>query len=471
MANEKFDELKKKLFSDNKNGWIISDDTQKKDIFSFAEEYKAFLNSCKTERECVSWFEEKAKSNGFKDFSEFEKLTTGDKVIVKNTDKSVLFAVIGTAPIENGTDIVAAHIDSPRLDTKPNPLYEDTSVAYFKTHYYGGIKKYQWLTIPLAIHGTIVKRNGEKIKIVIGEEDNEPVFCVADLLPHLAQSQMSKTGSKLVEGERLNVILGTYPIADDVSDGVKLNIMNFLNQKYGITEKDFVSADIEIVPAYKAKDVGLDRSLIGAYGQDDRVCAYTAFMGILNCKNPERTAICHLVDKEEIGSTDSTGMQSVFFENTIAEFCNKSVDSYSDIILRHTLSNSKCLSADVTAAFDPNFAEVCEKNNSSYLNKGVAFMKYSGSRGKAGTSEAQAEFVAEIANLMDNNDVLWQTGELGKVDEGGGGTVAQYLAVMNISTIDCGVPLLSMHSPFEVASKVDIYNAFKAYVAFYNQKI
>ena len=470
MADKKFDSLKKELLYDGKDN---ADKLQQKDIkeaFAFAEGYKTFLNACKTERECTKWFVETAEKQGFKSILEYKSLKAGDKVYIKNTEKCVMFLVVGTEDLENGLDIIASHMDSPRLDTKPNPLFEDTNISYFKTHYYGGIKKYQWLTVPLAIHGLVVKPNGEKINIVIGENDSDPVFCIADLLPHLAASQMSKTGSKIIEGEKLNVILGTYSVDEDVADGVKLNVMKLLNDKFGITERDFISADIEIVPAYKAKDVGLDRSLIGSYGQDDRVCAYTSFMALMDVKKPVRTAVCHLVDKEEIGSSDATGMQSVFFENAIAEILYKKNQTSQDISLRRTLSNSKCLSADVTLAYDPNFAEVCEKNNTAYLNNGVCFMKYSGARGKSGTSEAQAEFVAEIIGIMDKNNVLWQTGELGKVDEGGGGTVAQFLAMLNISTIDCGVPLLSMHSPFEISSKADVYSAYKAYNAFYNQK-
>lgn len=470
MCDKKYDDLKKELFYNNEDVWSSIAEENKKEVFAFSDAYKMFLNSCKTERECSSWFINKAKENGFKSICEYEKLKSGDRVFIKNTEKCVMFAIIGKNGIESGSDIVAAHIDAPRLDAKPNPLYEDSSVAYFKTHYYGGIKKYQWLTIPLSIHGTIALKNGETVNLVIGEKEDDPVLCIADLLPHLAQKQMSANASKLVEGEKLNVILGTLPIENGVSEGVKLNILKMLNEQYGITEKDFISADIEIVPAYKAKDVGLDRALVGSYGHDDRVCAYTAFMALMECGVPKRTAICHLVDKEEIGSTDATGMQSVFFENAMAEICYKSVDNYNDIILRHALSNSKCLSADVTAAYDPNFPEVSEKNNSAYLNKGVCFMKYSGARGKSGTSEAQAEFVAEIINLMEENGVVWQISELGKVDEGGGGTVAQFLAMLNIKTIDCGVPLLSMHAPFELAAKADIYSAYKAYSAFYKMK-
>ncbi len=464
-----FETMEKELLAANKCGYEKINDEVKKEIFSFCEEYKEFLNQCKTERECTLWAEEKAIKAGFKAFSEYETLKPGDKFYVKNTDKSIFLAVMGKKPVTEGTNIIAAHIDSPRLDTKPNPLFEDTDAAFFKTHYYGGIKKYQWLTIPLAIHGTIIKENGEKVNIVIGEKESDPVFCISDLLPHLGQAQMEKSASKFVEGEKLNVILGTIPFGDDkTSKKAKLGVMKILNDMYGVKEQDFVRADIEIVPAFKAKDVGLDRSLIGAYGHDDRVCAYTAFMALMTVETPERTVICHLVDKEETGSSDSTGMQSNFLQNMIARMCAKSNENYNDIMLCDALENSKCLSSDVTAAYDPNFAEVFEKNNSAYLNGGVALMKYSGARGKSGTSEASAEFIAEITDMFKKNECIWQIAELGRVDGGGGGTVAQFLAVLGISVIDCGVPVISMHAPYEIVSKFDVYMAYKAYKGFYN---
>lgn len=463
-----FENLEKDLFSDNKNGYEKITEETKKDLFSFCEGYKDFLNECKTERECTLWIEKTAAAAGFKSFSEFESLKPGDKFYVKNTDKSIFLAVMGKKPVTDGTNIIAAHIDSPRLDAKPNPLFEDTGAAYLKTHYYGGIKKYQWLTIPLAIHGVVYKEDGQKVDIVIGEKESDPVFCISDLLPHLGQTQMEKTASKFVEGEKLNVILGSMPFGDEkTNQKAKLSVMKILNDMYGIKEQDFVRADIEIVPAFKAKDVGLDRSLIGAYGHDDRVCAYTAFMALMTVDLPEKTVICHLVDKEETGSSDSTGMQSTFLENMIARMCAKTIENYNDICLRDALENSECLSSDVTAAYDPNYADVFEKNNSAYLNGGVALMKYSGARGKSGTNEASAEFVTKVTDIFKKNDCVWQIAELGKVDGGGGGTVAQFLAVLGISVIDCGVPVISMHAPYEVVSKLDVYMAYKAYKGFY----
>ena len=411
---------------------------------------------------------EKAEKAGFKPLDSFKTLKAGDKIYTVNHGKCILLAIIGTKAVADGTKIVAAHIDSPRLDLKQNPLFEQDEVAYFKTHYYGGIKKYQWTTIPLAIHGTIIKENGETVTLSIGEKEGDPVFNISDLLPHLAASQMKGDASKIIEGEKLNVILGTIPFEDEkVKDGVKLSIMKLLNDEFGITEKDFISAEIEIVPAFPAKDVGLDRSLIGAYGQDDRVCAYTALQAILDADTSDVTNICYLVDKEEVGSMDSTGMRSRFFEDTLAILCNKTQDSYTDLSVRRALTNSTCLSSDVTAALDPNFESVMEKNNSAFLNKGVSLMKYTGARGKSGTSDCSCEFVHHVTSVLDRDGVVWQTSELGKVDEGGGGTVAQYLAVLNMHVIDCGVPLLSMHSPFEISAKFDVYQAYKGYVAFY----
>jgi aspartyl aminopeptidase len=467
MAESKLKKLEKELFLDKRDGYEKTEHKEDKKIMEFCEGYKAFLSDCKTERECGFYFEEEAKKNGFKELSEFKNLKWGDKFYIKNTEKAILLGVMGKEAVREGINCVAAHIDSPRLDLKPNPLYEDNSIAYFKTHYYGGIKKYQWLTVPLALHGVVVKKGGEKIRITIGEDANEPALCISDILPHLAKTQMSGNAEKIIAGEKLNVILGTIPVDDEnVSEKVKLNIMMLLNEKYGITEKDFITADIEVVPAYRARDIGLDRSLVGAYGQDDRVCAYTAFRALTEIKKPIKTAICYLVDKEETGSGDLTGMQSGFFENILAEIAKLTDKNYDDTATRESLMNSCCLSADVTAAYDPNFAEVFEKNNSSYLNGGVALMKYSGARGKSGTSEASAEFVEKVTTAFDENDVVWQPAELGKVDEGGGGTVAQYFAVLGVNVIDCGVPLLSMHAPFELASKFDVYMAYKAYKTF-----
>lgn len=462
-----YEQVEKELFSNHCDGYEKITENDKKSMYDFCENYKDFLNKCKTERECAFYFEEEAKKEGFKELSEYKSLKSGDKFYVKNTEKAILLGVAGEKCVREGVKIIAAHIDSPRLDLKPNPLYEDSSIGYFKTHYYGGIKKFQWLTIPLAIHGVIVKKNGEKVRITIGEEESDPVFCISDILPHLASAQMSGDAKKIITGEKLNVIIGTIPVdSDKVSKKVKLNILMLLNEKYNITEDDFISADIEVVPAYKARDIGLDRSLIGSYGQDDRVCAYSAFRAVKEITAPENTVICYLVDKEETGSSDSTGMQSVFFSNIIAKLAKLTDENYDDVSTRDALYNSKCLSADVTAAYDPNFAEVFETNNSAYLNKGVTLMKYSGARGKSGTSEASAEYVAEVLDSFEKGNVVWQTAELGKVDEGGGGTVAQFFAILGMDVVDCGTPLLSMHSPFEIASKLDIYMTYKAYSVF-----
>ncbi|MBO5452869.1 MAG: aminopeptidase [Clostridia bacterium] len=467
MSESKFEKLEKELLLDRRNGFEKTEHKENEAAFKFSEDYKKFLSECKTERECAFYFEEEAKKNGFKELGEYKTLLPGDKFYIKNTEKAILIGVLGEKAISEGVCCIAAHIDSPRLDLKPNPLYEDSDIAYFKTHYYGGIKKFQWLTIPLAIHGVIVKKDGEKVRITIGEDENDPVFCISDILPHLGNAQMSGEARKIIPGEKLNVIIGSVPVDDEkVSKKVKLNVMMLLNEKYGITEKDFVSADIEVVPAYKARDIGIDRSLVGSYGHDDRVCAYTAFKAILEANAPQKTAICYLVDKEETGSSDSTGMQSAFFGNIVALLAKMTDENYDDVTARKALMNSECLSADVTAAYDPNFAEVFEANNSTYLNGGVALMKYSGARGKSGTSEAQAEFVEKITSKLTKNGVIWQVGELGKVDEGGGGTVAQFFAILGMNVIDCGVPLLSMHSPFEIASKFDIYMAYKAYLTF-----
>ena len=461
------EELQEKLLYKKKNGYFEFD--EKDEVFAFCEGYKDFLNACKTERECVDYTVEMAIENGFVNLDYVTELKPGDKVYSVNREKAVMLAVIGTKPIWEGTKIVAAHIDSPRLDLKQNPVFESSEIAYFKTHYYGGIKKYQWASIPLAIHGVVIKEGGETVKISIGEKESDPVFYISDLLPHLAASQMKGDATKIIEGEKLNVILGTIPFEDDkISEGVKLNVLKLLNEEYDITEKDFVSAEIEIVPAYPAKDVGLDRSLVGSYGHDDRVCAYTALQAIIDAKQGELTNICYLVDKEEVGSSDTTGMRSRFFEDTLAVLCAKSGENYNDLKVRSAMTNSICLSSDVTAALDPNFESVMERNNSAYLNKGVCFMKYTGARGKSGTSDCSCEFVRKVTDIMDNAGVVWQTGELGRVDEGGGGTVAQYLAVLNIQVIDCGVPLLGMHSPYEIAAKFDIYQAYKGYMAFYN---
>ncbi len=464
MAESTVKELKEKLFMNKKNAAARMSSEELKKCDKFCEGYKQFLDIAKTEREACAEIVKQAKSRGFSEFDSKAKYKPGDKVYYANREKSVILAVIGKQPIEKGVNLVAAHIDSPRLDMKQNPLYEKDEVAYFKTHYYGGIKKYQWPTVPLSLHGVIVKSDGSKVSVNIGEDDGDPVFCVSDLLPHLASQQYKRPATELVKGEELNLIIGSRPFKDDEgSELVKLNIMMILNEKYGITESDFISAELEAVPAFKAKDVGFDRSLVGAYGQDDRVCAYTELMAVLELKNPDRTAVAILTDKEETGSDGNTGLRSAYLRYFIADLA-----ASFGVKGRTVLSNSCCLSADVNAAYDPTFPDVFEKNNSALLNGGVCVTKYTGSRGKSGTSDASAEFVGEVRALLDKNGVIWQTGELGKIDIGGGGTVAAYIANLDVDTIDVGVPVMSMHAPYEITAKTDIYAAYKAFEAFVN---
>jgi aspartyl aminopeptidase len=417
----------------------------------------------------VDYTIKKLLENGFSELDLNRPLSPGDKVYTVNRGKSVIAAVIGTGPITAGTNIIAAHIDAPRIDLKQNPLYDDMDIAFFKTHYYGGIKKYQWTTIPLALHGVILRADGSKLNIKIGEREDEPLFTITDLLPHLAKEQMEKKLSEGITGESLNILIGSIP-GDYEKEKTKNNILKILKDKYNIENEDFVSAELEIVPAFKARDMGFDKSMIGAYGQDDRVCAYTALEAILNTHMPDRTAVVVLADKEEIGSMGNTGMMSRFFEDTMAYLCNLTNKDSTDLDLRISLGNSICLSADVGAAMDPNYKEVQEKQNAPQLNHGVLLTKYTGSRGKSSSSDASAELVNSIRRLFNQNGVLWQIGELGKVDQGGGGTVAQFLANLNIDVIDCGVPLLSMHSPFEVSAKLDVYMAYKGYKAFFEIK-
>ncbi len=457
-------ELKEKLLMDKKNAAAVMSDAELKKCDKFCEGYKKFLDIAKTEREATNYIEKEAIAKGFVPFDRKASYKSGDKIYYVNREKSVILAVIGKEPIENGVNLLAAHIDSPRLDLKQNPLYEKDEVGYFKTHYYGGIKKYQWPTVPLSLHGVIVKADGSKITVTIGEDDNDPVFCVSDLLPHLASAQYKRPSNELIKGEELNIIIGSRPFKDDEgSELVKLNLMMILNEKYGITESDFVSAELEAVPAFKAKDIGFDRSLVGAYGQDDRVCAYTELMAILGAKSLKKTAVAILTDKEETGSDGNTGLCSAYLKYFIADLAECFAAKG-----RTVLANSKCLSADVNAAYDPTFPDVFEKRNSAVLNGGVCVTKYTGSRGKSGTSDASAEFVGEIRNLLDKKGVLWQTGELGKIDIGGGGTVAAYIANLDVDTIDVGVPVLSMHAPFEITAKTDVYAAYKAFEAFIN---
>ncbi len=457
--------LKEKLFSSPKNAvQLLSEDKIKK-ADKFCEKYKQFLDNAKTEREAVKEAVAIAKENGFEKYSKNKKYKAGEKFYSINRGKALILCTMGTEPLENGVKINAAHIDSPRIDLKQHPLYEDNELALFKTHYYGGIKKYQWTTIPLALHGVVIKSNRDKVIVNIGEDDNDPVFCITDLLPHLATNQMKRTLNEGIKGEELNILIGSRPFKDDKgSELVKLNIMKILNEKYGIVEDDFVSAELEAVPAVKARDIGFDRSMVGAYGQDDRVCAYTALRAAVKCDAPKKTCITVLADKEETGSDGNTGLNSSFLKYFIFDLAQSQGCQGTTVI-----SNSECLSADVNAALDPTFPEVLESRNCSRINYGVVVTKFTGARGKSGTSDASAEFVGKVRNLLDKEGVIWQTGELGKVDEGGGGTVAMYIANLNIDVIDVGVPVLSMHAPFEITSKIDTYMAYKAFVAFFNE--
>ena len=467
MSESKGEELKNKLFNKRENGWELLNEEGKQEIFNFCDGYIKYLNSSKIEREAVVTSKKMAEEKGFKDISMFENLKPGDKVYYINRDKSMYLAVIGKEPTEEGLNIIGSHVDSPRLDLKPNPVYEDSGFAYFKTHYYGGIKKYQWTTIPMSIHGTIVKANGEKINICIGENEEDPIFTITDLLPHLAQEQMEKKLKEGVSGEDLNLLIGSIPYKDDkVSEKVKLNILNILNEKYGITEVDFLSSEIELVPAFKARSAGFDRGLVAAYGQDDKICAYTSLEAILEVENPDKTAVCILSDKEEIGSMGNTGMESHVFDTFISDILNK-LGVNRPNLLDKVFCNSKMLSADVDAGFDPIYASASERNNASYLGRGVGISKYTGARGKSGASDANAEFVAWVRNLLEENNIRYQIAELGRVDLGGGGTIAYILANKGMDVIDCGVPVLSMHAPYEVTSKFDVYSAYRTYKAFY----
>ncbi len=464
-------ELFEKLRYKRKNVFLDTKDDEHKKILDFADGYRVFLDNGKTERECVKEAISMATERGFQPFEEKAELKAGDKVYFLNRGKNIMLAVIGEEDIEKGLNIVGAHIDSPRLDLKQNPLFEENGIAMFKTHYYGGIKKYQWTAIPLALHGVICKKNGEKIEISIGEKEDDPVFTITDLLPHLAKDQMSKTMLEGIEGESLNVLIGGIGVgSDELSERVKFNILNILSIAYDITESDFISAEIEVVPAFSARNVGLDSAFVGAYGQDDRVCAYTSLMSIFDIETPKKTAVCLLVDKEEIGSVGNTGMLSKFFDMSVAELIFKLKGSCDMVTYNRTISRSACLSSDVGAAFDPNYPSVSEKNNQCFANGGLVLMKYTGARGKSEASDASAEFVNEITSILDNNGIIWQTSELGKVDQGGGGTIAMYVANLNMDVIDCGVPVLSMHSPFEITAKGDIYMAYKAYKAFYKDR-
>ena len=459
-------ELEKKLKTQSRLAWDRLAKSQQDEVYRFAEGYKDFLDRAKTEREAVQVILEASREGGFQALTSQGK---GKKLCDVNKEKSVSLAILGKAPLAEGLRIIVSHIDSPRIDLKQNPLYEELDLALFRTHYYGGIKKYQWVTIPLALHGIIVKRDGSLLHIRVGEDPGDPVFLINDLLPHLSgKTQDQKKLGEAIEGEKLTVLAGSLPYADsEAKERIKLRVMELLNQKYGLVEEDFISAELELVPAMKALDIGFDRSLVGGYGQDDRASAYTSLQAILSIENPPRTVLALFVDKEEIGSDGNTGAKSLFLERFVRRLIERSGQVVTEALLKEILSNSKALSADVEAAMDPNYPEVHEKQNAGKLGYGVCLEKFTGHRGKAGGSDARAEYVGEIRRIFNENQVTWQMTEIGKVDEGGGGTVAKYLAVYGMDIIDCGPPMLSMHSPYEVTSKVDLYEAYKAYRAFF----
>ncbi len=454
---------------ERKNAWKDYDKKELKALEKLCKEYRKFLDTGKTERECVKTIVAMAKDAGYKDLAAITKegksLKAGDKVYAVNMKKAVALFQIGKKPVAEGLNILGAHIDSPRMDVKQNPLYEDTDFAYLDTHYYGGIKKYQWVTLPLAIHGVVVKKNGEVVDVVVGEEEKDPVFCVTDLLIHLAGEQMDKKAAKVVEGEQLDILVGSRPLGDEEKEPVKRMVLSILKKKYDIEEEDFLSAELEIVPAGKAKDAGFDESMIMGYGQDDRVCAYTSAKAMFDMDNVDRTACCLLVDKEEIGSVGATGMQSKFFENTVAELMD-ACGEYSELKLKKCLASSFMLSSDVSAAYDPLYASAFEKKNCAYFGRGVVFNKFTGARGKSGSNDANAEYIGKLRKIMDDNHVAFQTAELGKVDIGGGGTIAYILSLYGMNVIDSGVAVLNMHAPWEITSKADVYEAYKSYKAF-----
>ena len=458
-----------------KSAWEQSSESDINDAFNLCENYKEYLDNGKTEREFSAFVEKELIKAGYENLQELfkqeKKLKKGVKVYYINKCKAIAFAIIGEKPLTKGINMVGAHIDAPRLDIKQNPLYEDSGLVLLKTHYYGGIKKYQWVTIPYSLHGVVVKADGTNVDVSIGEDDNDPVFTITDLLPHLAQDQMQKKATEAVTGEGLNLLLGSRPYNDKkVKDKIKLNILKILNDKYGIVEEDFLSAELEVVPNFKARDIGLDRSMIGAYGQDDRVCSFTCVKAMLAAKSPENTALCILTDKEEVGSMGNTGAQSNFLRSFISKIIYLTSDNYSDVLMNQCLENSRMLSADVNPGVDPSYPEVNDKRNASFMGNGVVVQKYTGSRGKYDASDANAEYMGMIRKLFNENKIVWHTAELGKVDQGGGGTIAQYVANLGVDVLDCGVPILSMHSPIEITSKIDVYMCYKAMKVFLESK-
>lgn len=458
---------------ERKNAWLSYGESDEKEMEKLTKDYRAFLDAGKTERECVTELVREAEANGYVSLeakqAAGEKIQPGDKVYAVGMKKIMALFHVGQEPLEKGMNILGAHIDSPRLDVKQNPLYEDTDLAYLDTHYYGGVKKYQWVALPLAIHGVIAKKDGSVVNVTIGEDENDPIVYITDLLIHLAGKQLQKKAAEVIEGENLDILIGSRPLSESTDEkkkeAVKSNVLRILKEKYDVEEEDFLSAELEIVPAGKARDCGLDRSMVAAYGQDDRVCAYTSFVAMMEMDAPKRTSCCLLTDKEEIGSVGATGMQSRFFENTVAELLD-GMGCYSDLALRRTLRNSSMLSSDVSAGYDPAYGECFEKKNAAYLGRGIVLNKFTGARGKSGSNDANAEYVAEVRRIFDDHQVEFQTAELGKVDVGGGGTIAYIAALYGMNVIDSGVAVLSMHAPWEVTSKADIYEAKKAYKAF-----
>lgn len=458
---------------ERKNAWLSYGESDEKEMEKLAKDYRAFLDAGKTERECVTELVREAEANGYVSLeakqAAGEKIQPGDKVYAVGMKKIMALFLVGQEPLEKGMNILGAHIDSPRLDVKQNPLYEDTDLAYLDTHYYGGVKKYQWVALPLAIHGVIAKKDGSVVNVTIGEDENDPVVYITDLLIHLAGKQLQKKAAEVIEGENLDILIGSRPLSESTDEkkkeAVKSNVLRILKEKYDVEEEDFLSAELEIVPAGKARDCGLDRSMVAAYGQDDRVCAYTSFVAMMEMDAPKRTSCCLLTDKEEIGSVGATGMQSRFFENTVAELLD-GMGCYSDLALRRTLRNSSMLSSDVSAGYDPAYGECFEKKNAAYLGRGIVLNKFTGARGKSGSNDANAEYVAEVRRIFDDHQVAFQTAELGKVDVGGGGTIAYIMANYGMEVIDSGVAVLSMHAPYEVSSKADVYEAVKGYRAF-----
>lgn len=459
-----------KLFYKKHYIWEKASQETKEDVFKLADDYKKFIDAAKTERLSINEIIRRAKEAGFKNFKDQDQVKTGDKLYYVNKEKAAVLVVLGKDDIEKGMNIVGSHVDSPRIDIKQNPLYEEHGISLLKTHYYGGIRKYQWVAIPLALYGTVVKVNGEVIQIAIGDDENDPVFYITDLLPHLAKDQNDKKLSEAIEGEGLNVIIGSLPAEGKEDEKkFKLNVLKILNEKYGMIEEDFLTAELEIVPAGKSRDVGIDRGMIMAYGHDDRVCAYTSLRAILELDSPQKTAVALFSDKEEVGSNGNTGMCSMFFNNMIAELIAiKNKGNYKELLLKRALENSSMLSSDVAAGVDPTYPQVTEIQNAAIMGKGVVMVKYTGSRGKSGANDANAEYIGSLRKLFNENNVIWQTSELGKVDQGGGGTIAYIMANYNMDVVDLGVPVLSMHAPYELVSKTDVYMTYKAYNVFYN---